>query len=363
MEPEELQLRLTILFELIEQGKADFYFVPETVAALQRVRRLPDRTFDLTTVDSPVRALCLLVDQIIEPSSPPADYEPLDQLPLVNLPNLERRRVSDSDFLADLVEAANVVRQYLALVAGLWPTRQIDRLLRGILVGHVVRMFKLYDTLIMMVVAERGEICLLLARVLVDTVINLRHLLRNPTDAEVRAYIEASLAHEKKLKNEIEKRMRRRRRPLAIERRMLRSIEMTFRRAGVHPDSIAAREWRATSTFRKAREAGLETLYEFGFRITSHEVHGTWHDLEFHHLEKKDGEYRPEPRFSQPGPQIVEMASVASLDASVAYLDFVVAGSEADEVRDKLNEVCDWFMKMSHRHERWLQRKRPKPGL
>ena len=111
MEPEELQLRLTILFELIEQGKADFHFVPETAAALQRVRRLPDRTFDLTTVDSPVRALCLLVDQIMEPSSPPADYEPLDQLPLVNLPNLQRRRISDSDFLADLVEAANVVHR------------------------------------------------------------------------------------------------------------------------------------------------------------------------------------------------------------------------------------------------------------
>jgi hypothetical protein len=296
-----------------------------------------------------------------EPEPPPADYQPLDELPAVTLPRVRARRTSDGDFLRDLVEAANAVRQYLVLVAGLWPTRPLDRLLRGVLVGHMVRVFKLYDSLIMLVVEHRGEIAPILLRALIDTVINLRHLLTHPSDKEVKKYIEASLAYEKKLMEEIQSRMQQRPKPLPIELRMLGSIEETFRRVGVDPASIAAREWRGASTFQKARDAGLEVFYEFGFRPASHQVHGTWHDLEFYQLEEKNGEYRPETRFSRPRPQVVEMVSVACLETSIAYLDFVVPGSEADEMKDGLQELREWFVEMSHRHERWSRRRTSRP--
>jgi len=361
VEPEELQRRLRILFDLIEQGKMNFGSVPRTIAALQKVRRLPDGSFDLTTVESPVRALCLVVDEMIQPEPPPADYETLDELPTVTLPKVRKRRSSENDFLRDLVEAANVVRQYLVLVAGLWPARPLDRLLRGILMGHMVRVFKLYDSMMLLVVEHRGEIAPILSRVLIDTVINLRYLLRHPSDEEVGKYIQASLAYEKKLMEEVQSRMRQRPQPLPIELSMLGGIEETFRRVGVDPASITAREWRGASTFQKAREAGLEVLYEFGFRPTSHQVHGTWHDLEFYHLEEKDGQYRPETRFSPPRPQVVEMASVASLETSIAYLDFVVPGTDADEMKDRLQELLEWFVEMGHQHERWSRRRTSRP--
>ena len=139
--------------------------------------------------------------------------------------------------------------------------------------------------------------------------------------------------------------------PLPIETRMLRSIEATFDRAGVNPAEIKAKEWRSLSSEQKARDVGLEGLYELAFRVASHNVHGTWHDLEFYHLELVDGEYRPEIRFHHPRPQILELATVASLDTADEYLQFIAEDKDVAPILERVRTLRDWFLQISRRHE------------
>jgi hypothetical protein len=333
---------------MLEKGKVKLGNVPHTIKALKKVRRLPDGTFDLRTVDAPVRALCWGLGGMAE-NLPPADYEELDNLPEVDLPSLDQPRRNEGDFMRDLVEVANIVRKYLILVAGLWPIISLDPLVRSVVMGHMVRVFKLYDTLIFLTVERRTEVAWIVSRTLVDTIINLRWLLKHPNQCQ--RYVRQSLAFEKKLMEEIKSRMREP--PLPIETRMLRSIEATFSRAGVNPAEIKAAEWRGLSSEQKARDVGLDSLYEFSFRGASHNVHGTWHDLEFYHLELVDGVHRPAIRFHEPRPQIVEVATIASLDAAVAYVGFA-AGDNAIEITGRLEVLRDWVSELSSRAEEWF---------
>ena len=143
--------------------------------------------------------------------------------------------------------------------------------------------------------------------------------------------------------------------PLPIESRMLQSIEATFDRAGVNPAGIKAGEWRWLSSAQKAREVGLEALYEFAFRVASHSVHGTWHDLEFYHLELVDGEYHPAIRFHRPRPQVLELATVACLDTAEKYLQAVVDGEDIAAILERIQSLRDWFRQMAIRHEETLR--------
>ena len=343
---EALQRLLPIVFEMLENGKLQLGNVPHTIQALKRVQRLPDGTFDLSTVEPPVRALCWGIAEMAD-QPPPADYVSLSELPKIDLPNLEKQRASEEDFLADLIEASNSVRKYLILVAGLWPVRPLDRQSRAVLMGHMVRLFKLYDTLAILTVERRTEAAWIICRALVDTIINLTYLLKDP--ARSKRYVRQSLAYEKKLMEEIQRRLQDP--PLPIETRMLRSIQATFDRAGVNPAEIKAQEWRGLSSERKARAVGLEILYEFGFRVASHNTHGTWHDLEFYQLELVDGDYRPEIRFHNPRPQILELATVGSLDAVEEYLRFIAEEKDIAPVLESVRTLRDWFLQMSRRHE------------
>jgi len=359
---EELQRRLKALFDSIEKGKVKFVAekVPQTMKALKSVRRKADGSFDLSTVESPVRALCNMVD-VFEASSIIQDRKLSLALPLIKLPKLKTDRSSDDDFMRDLIEASNIVRKYLILVAALVPAKSIKRDECAILMGHMVRLYKLYDSMGFLIIERRGEVAMTLIRSLIETVINLRFMLSYGNNNLYKKYKKASLAYEKRLWEEIEK--RRKTPPLPIEQRMQDSIQETFERAGLKIEDVVweDRFWGG-DIFSKADKVGLTELYEFGFRIFSHNIHGTWHDLEFHHLREKDGTFEPDFDYTMPVPQIVESTTIVCVDVAKEYVIRIV-GDSGKELCHNLNELSDWFRKMAQLHEIFItgQNKRNDP--
>ena len=115
-----------------------------------------------------------------EASDADSNYVELEELPEIDLPSLDRRRETSDDFVSDLVEVSNCVRKYLILVAGIRPSADLDPLVEGVLIGHAVRLYKLYDQLCHMVSRRHGDFTIAVARMIADTVINLRYLLENP---------------------------------------------------------------------------------------------------------------------------------------------------------------------------------------
>jgi hypothetical protein len=282
-------------------------------------------------------------------SPPPSTYQELENFPDLDLPPLDRNRDSEDDFTADLVEGANAGRKYLILAAGVWPSRPLDPLVRGVLIGHAVRLFKLYELMAWMISRRFGDFTLAIARMMAESIINFQYFLKHPTRRVVDTYVRQTLAFEKKLMAEVEARMHDP--PWPIEERLIAGSLASFARAGIESGEIEAKEWRGLRSSQKATDLGLENLYEFVFRPGSHYVHGTWHDLYFNHLRLLDGEYVPRIEFARPRPQALEVASIATLEIIEDYLQFIFPNIDENPLLDRIQELRSWFQGMLARGE------------
>lgn len=353
MNDEELQKRLKILFKLIEEGRMKFSSnTPETLNAIKKVKRFPDGSFDLSTVDSPVRALCNTIDSIENIENQNDNYE--RELPEINLPELNKERINEDQFMEDIINASNIVNKYLIIVAGIYPTKNLDSVYFGVIMGHMVRLFKLYDSFLYLIVGMRGEVANIILRCIVDTGITLSFLLKEDDPEVIEKYIKSSLVIEKKLWDEIHR--RKGETLLPIEKRMLDSIKATFERSGTEIDSVTAKDMKwCGSLYDKAQKTDMVSLYESIFRGGSHSVHGTWHDLEFNHIHKINESYEPIIEYTRPRPQLVESASIICLKVATEYLNKILDENNAKLVRDQLILLMQWFLGLQEAHENWIQ--------
>lgn len=60
--------------------------------------------------------------------------------------------------------------------------------------GHMVRLYKLYDTFLMLVASGRSEIAYMFWRLIAETGIHLRFLIKRGTESVFDSYLRASLA-------------------------------------------------------------------------------------------------------------------------------------------------------------------------
>jgi hypothetical protein len=289
------------------------------------------------------------VEAMTETNPTSGGYVELRDLPEFDLPPLDRKRDTNEEFVSDLVDVSNSVRKYLILAAGVRPSAGMDPMAQGVLMGHAVRLFKLYDLLCHMVSQRQGDFTLAIGRMIADTVINLRYLLEDPISENVDGYVRATLGMEKKLILEVEMRMQDP--PLPIEQRLLRDARAFFDRAGVNPDDVKPGEWRWIDSSTKAYDLGLGRLYEFGFRGSSHSIHGTWHDLYYNHLVETDEGFQPRLRYSVPRPQILDAMSVLTLDALMRYVSVVAPEFIDSPLVAALSKLKAWFSEMGALHE------------
>jgi len=175
--------------------------------------------------------------------------------------------------------------------------------------------------------------------------------LKEDTQENIEKYQRSSLAYEKMFLDEINK--RKKDPSLPIEERMLKSIKKTFERANVAIDSISRddRRWGG-STYDKAKKTGFIDLYESSFRGGSHNVHGTWHDLEFNHIINNEGVFEPAIHYTVTKPQTIDSTTIICLIVTVDYINKIAEGCE--DIINNINLLIKWFFEMEKIHENWL---------
>lgn len=295
------------------------------------------------------------------------------ELPNLDLPQVEKERTKNDSFMTDLVKVANEVNKLVILVSGVVPQKKIDQEKFDVLRGHLVRMFKLYDSFLFLVVEKRSEIAFIILRSLSETIINFQYLLKYIDTDVHKKYKRASLAYENKLKNTILTNVTNRKSKLPIEERMLESIEKTFSRAQI--DNLEENELKKTlwglkpehlEISGKAEDVGLYNIYENLFQISSHYVHGSWHELDFDHLDqKKDslGFRKQQMRYTNPKPQLIESSSILVLGTLQNYLPIILLKSpEFNELNNYIETIKSWFYDMANKHEQFLQSPRYTSG-
>ncbi len=268
---------------------------------------------------------------------------------------------SEKDFLGLSIDILIEVASFVCVAANLYP---IDRKEwnrdEAILGGHLVRLYKLASAMLDQATQLRRETTYIFARLAFECIINLRYLIKYASKSLFSSYIEHSFRHEKKLKTRILKAIKERGgEELAIESRMLDSIDKSFRISGLDPNNMTCegpKNWGNKTIYQKADDLGLADLYLAVFGGPSHTIHGSWQDLlEFHLITNHQTcTFTANLEWHFPAPQVL---NALSLHATLTVIDYVIWLTRPEfpkEMVDTLISLQDRILLFDKLHEAFL---------
>lgn len=248
-----------------------------------------------------------------------AELHAIDQWATIPLSQL----TNNDDFMAVAMELMNHAQYLLFVGISLAPTQMqaengVTRR-RAIVLGHLVRIHKLYNALRYHTANKERNICAIFDRLLIETVFRAEYLMKARTNS-FRSFVLTSYRPEKQMLDDL--RQKSSLRPFEpIERRMMASIKHCLRQDRVSVEELKAnKNWDLDGkSFRQIlSDLGCERGYAYGFGIGSHWIHGDWFDLRRHHLKRTDGRYRPRWDDDVPDPRGVCPSTILCLSLKFA---------------------------------------------
>jgi len=225
---------------------------------------------------------------------------------------------------------------------------------RAIVLGHLVRIMKLYDALCLHISEGHAEICLIFHRLLLETVNRMEYLIKAPK-ASFRSFVLVSHKAEREIVEDLRQKSARRK-LTPIEARMLKS---TMR--NLSADRITLRQLRTNKTweldgknFRQILTAlGRDWTYAYGFGKGSHWVHGDWVDIKTNHLVRNGRLYQPRWWYGKPDPRIACPITMICLWALMRFVNWSHTDPD-DFVLPILDKVCKVAELLDAKHEQFL---------
>lgn len=232
---------------------------------------------------------------------------------------------SNFDFMSTLVELSNGVLCLLKIVAILYPDEKSRKCgytrRKAILVGLFVRMVKLYECLLDNICKKRGEITLILTRLIFETQVKMEYLMKSKSSS-YKSFVGSSFRAEKETLLDLEAK-KKQRTLLPIEKRMMKSVKKAMKEARISKkELLLMRRWKLDGKNFRAllRDIDQDESYLYMFRTPSHVVHGDWADLLRNHLKKEDRFYRANLEFDSPDPRLLAPITMKTLDFLTKYL-------------------------------------------
>jgi len=223
--------------------------------------------------------------------------------------------------------------------------------------GNMVRLSKLLDAIMDQTTQQRRETGVLLARCAWETTVSVRFLMANFSPATVDSYVEYSMRHERKLRNQILSRIEGRGgEVLPIEQRMLRSIARAASFGGIDLDTPEKKgPWGGRNTFEKAQDIGVDEQFLAIFGGPSHEVHGSWQNLYQYHLDATEiGQFEAEMGWQRPRPQVLIVLAMIVVDTVRSYFDFLNLPELSSVLKEPLNDLYVRLRRVNTAHENFL---------
>lgn len=234
----------------------------------------------------------------------------------------------------------------------------------AVLVGHLVRLYKLISALLDQTCQHRRETSFVFARLAFECIVNMMFLIKNDRPEIGDSYIQHSMRHEKRLRERIRANIAARGgEDLPIEKRMLASIERSAKESGVNLDAIdPPKNWAGKNLFQKAVDVGLDEAYLGAFAGPSHSVHGNWQDLLECHLEDESGGFVPNFNWHPPRPQLLTTVAHLTLITLGEFFSKIIgpAGNAVAEVFPDLDERLERLVQL---HEEFLASQMKTEGL
>ena len=258
-------------------------------------------------------------------------------------PDLEALRTAvdvGAFFNAAIDLAADMARRTGELVTSSWAVHPGRN--EGILRGLAVRVVKWLDRLVAASVEDNGEAQLVFERFTLESLINLAYLLQGPED-RFEAFVWDGMTTARTRRDTIRKHVKARGVATPIEERQLDAIEREATLAGCDLDRPVS-QWPRLPPVEQRIKSVLDVgslVYDFGYRIGSVGVHGTWKDLMGRHV-TSDGRYEPilEWREADPTPLLAATVLGGTILGSYAqHLGYPILASDLSSLARDSAEV------------------------
>ncbi len=214
----------------------------------------------------------------------------------------------------------------------------------AIIVGHMVRITKLYEGILMHICSHHQELAHIFFRLILETAIRMEYLITSESPKKsFQSFILTSYRPEKEMLQDLDNNAKQR--PLIpIQKRMRRSIISWLREDGItQKELLKNKNWNLDGkNFREIMKTfNIDSVYPYGFGIASHCVHGDWLDIAYHHLEKDGRYYTPDLFFTEPDPRSACPVTHVCLDSLLKYLKWNKSDPDniISPVVEKLHEL------------------------
>jgi Family of unknown function (DUF5677) len=281
-----------------------------------------------------------------------------------NVPEVKRTEVdpcgiraftSEHEYIGLSVDMLVEASSYVCIAGNIVPpTRNWNRH-EAVLIGHLVRLYKLNSALLDQTCQHRRETTFIFARLAFECIVNTMFLIRNDRSEIVQSYIEHSMRHEKRLRDKIRANIAARGGAMwPIESRMLASIQKSANKSDVDLDRInPPKNWAGKNLFDKARDVDLDEAYLGAFAGPSHSVHGNWQDLLEYNLEVADGGFLPDFEWHVPRPQLLTTIAQLTVSTLSAFFSEII-GPAGNDVAERLPDLQERIQSLVHLHEEYL---------
>ena len=263
---------------------------------------------------------------------------------------------SEHDYVGLSVELLIEAGSYVCIAGNIVPpSGKAWNRHEAILVGHLVRLYKLISALLDQTCQRRRETSFIFGRLAFECIVNTMFLIKNDRPEIVQSYIEHSMRHEKRLRGRVRANIAARDgNAWPIEKRMLASIERSAIESGVDLDRIdPPKNWAGKNLFEKAQDVGLDEVYLGAFGGPSHSVHGNWQDLLEYHLETEAGGFVPDFEWHQPRPQLLTTIAHLTIITLGEFLSEII-GPAGNVVAERLTDLHERVQRVVKLHEEFL---------
>ena len=250
------------------------------------------------------------IEQWVDFNSPPPDYD------------------TNTEFMKFAVEIMNRCLYLLKTGAASVPDAETAN--KGyakdeaIIVGHMVRITKLYEGFLMHICSHQQELAHIFFRLILETAIRMEYLITSESPKEsLKSFILTSYRPEKEMLQDLENKAKQRH-LIPIEKRMKKSIVSRLRSDGINQKELFNNTtWKVDGkNFRDIMNVlDLDSMYSYGFGNASHQIHGDWLDIAYYHLREEEEQcYTPDLFFTEPDLRLTCSLTHICLDSLLKYL-------------------------------------------
>ncbi len=232
---------------------------------------------------------------------------------------------TDDDFMNYTVDIMNFTLYLLKVGCALIPREQSSfngyTKRRAIIIGHLVRITKLYEGLLIHISKRQLELAAIFNRLIFESVIRTRYLMK-ARNKSFQNFILISYRPEKEILSDLNSKAATR--PLIpIEKRMRRKIKARLKKDKIPIKTLMSHKtWNLDGKdFRNLlQEVTGNNVYAYGFGSASHPVHGDWYEISLYHIKREGRYYYPDLRYHDPDPRICCPLTIICLDLLEMYL-------------------------------------------